>query len=132
MIAPSPGGVPRSNAHPKSIRTIDPPSPVDKIVKLDGGDEVPDETEAGRRVGTRVTLGGTEGVELPSPEVGEGGVVADQAKGRVKEAAGVLTGDKKMKREEKADQAAGKLKQAVGKARKKVAKVTDDVKDALE
>ena len=57
---------------------------------------------------------------------------SDQAKGRVKEAAGVLTGDKKMKREGKADQAAGKLKQAVGKTKKKVEKVIDDVKDALD
>jgi uncharacterized protein YjbJ (UPF0337 family) len=57
---------------------------------------------------------------------------SDQAKGRVKEAAGVLTGDKKMEREGKADQAAGKLKQAVGKARKKVEKVIDEAKDALD
>jgi uncharacterized protein YjbJ (UPF0337 family) len=57
---------------------------------------------------------------------------SDQVKGRVKEAAGVLTGDKKMKREGKADQAAGKLKQAVGKAKEKVEKVIDDVKDALD
>jgi len=32
----------------------------------------------------------------------------------VKEAVGVLSGDKKMKREGKADQAAGKLKEVVG------------------
>jgi uncharacterized protein YjbJ (UPF0337 family) len=57
---------------------------------------------------------------------------SDQAKGRVKEAAGALTGDKKMQREGKADQAAGKLKQAAGKAKKKVEKVIDDVKDALD
>lgn len=57
---------------------------------------------------------------------------SDQAKGRVKEAAGVLTGDKKMEREGKADQAAGKLKQAVGGAKKKVEKVIHNVKDALD
>ena len=56
---------------------------------------------------------------------------SDEAKGRVKEAAGVLTGDKKMKREGKADQAAGKVKQAVEKAKRNVDKVIDDVKDAL-
>ena len=56
---------------------------------------------------------------------------SDEAKGRVKEAAGVLTGDKKMKREGKADQAAGKVKQAVEKTKKNVDKVIDDVKDAL-
>lgn len=40
---------------------------------------------------------------------------AEEVKGRVKEAAGVLTDDKKMKREGKADQASGKIKQAVNK-----------------
>ena len=49
---------------------------------------------------------------------------SDEVKGRVKEAAGVLTGDKKLKREGKADQAAGKIKQ-------KVEKVIDKVKEAL-
>lgn len=68
-------------------------------------------------------------------KVGESAMTSgksDQAKGRVKEAAGALTGDKKMKREGKADQVAGKVKQAVGKAKKKVEKVIDDVKDALD
>jgi len=49
---------------------------------------------------------------------------SDQVKGRVKEAAGALTGDKKLKREGKADQAAGKVKQ-------KVEKVIDKAKRAL-
>jgi uncharacterized protein YjbJ (UPF0337 family) len=40
----------------------------------------------------------------------------DQVKGRIKEAAGVLTNDKKLKNEGKLDQAAGKVKSAVGKA----------------
>jgi uncharacterized protein YjbJ (UPF0337 family) len=39
----------------------------------------------------------------------------DEVKGRVKEAAGVLTGDPKLERDGKADQAAGKLKQTVDK-----------------
>jgi len=47
----------------------------------------------------------------------------DEVKGRVKEAAGALTGDKKLKREGKADQAVGEVKQAVEK-------VIDKVKDA--
>jgi uncharacterized protein YjbJ (UPF0337 family) len=42
----------------------------------------------------------------------------------VKEAAGALTGDKKLKQEGKADQVVGKIKQ-------KVEKVVDKVKDAL-
>lgn len=50
---------------------------------------------------------------------------SDEVKGRVKEAAGALTGDKKLKREGKADQAVGKVKQAVEK-------VIDKVKDATE
>ena len=48
----------------------------------------------------------------------------DEMKGRVKEAAGALTGDKKLKREGKADQAVGKIKQ-------NVEKVIDKVKDAI-
>jgi uncharacterized protein YjbJ (UPF0337 family) len=48
---------------------------------------------------------------------------SDEVKGRLKEAAGALTGNKKLKREGKADQAVGKIKQ-------KVEKVIDRVKDA--
>jgi uncharacterized protein YjbJ (UPF0337 family) len=49
---------------------------------------------------------------------------ADDAKGRVKEAAGDLTNDKDLKREGKADRTAGKAKDAVDK-------VSDKVKDAI-
>ena len=45
---------------------------------------------------------------------------ADEAKGRIKEAAGDLTGDKDLKNEGKADKAGGKVKDAV-----------DSVKDKL-
>ncbi|HJS08120.1 MAG TPA: CsbD family protein [Pirellulales bacterium] len=44
----------------------------------------------------------------------------DEMKGRVKEAAGALTNNKRMKREGKIDQAAGKTKQAANKAVDKV------------
>jgi uncharacterized protein YjbJ (UPF0337 family) len=44
----------------------------------------------------------------------------DDAKGRVKEAAGDLTGDKDLKREGKVDKASGKAKDAVGDAADKV------------
>ena len=47
----------------------------------------------------------------------------DELKGRVKEAAGALTGDAKLKREGKTDQVIGKVKQTVEK-------VIDKVKDA--
>lgn len=56
---------------------------------------------------------------------------SDEAKGRVKEAAGVLLGDKKLQREGKADQTAGKIKSAVKKAKDKADDVIDEVKDAL-
>lgn len=48
----------------------------------------------------------------------------DDAKGRVKEAAGDLTGDDSLKNEGKVDQAAGKVKGKVGDA-------ADKVKDAI-
>jgi len=48
----------------------------------------------------------------------------DKAKGRVKEAAGALTGDKKLKAEGITDQVAGKVKNAVET-------VVDKVKDAI-
>jgi uncharacterized protein YjbJ (UPF0337 family) len=48
----------------------------------------------------------------------------DELKGRVKEAAGALTGDAKLKRQGETDQIVGKVKQ-------KVEKVIDKVKDAI-
>ena len=44
----------------------------------------------------------------------------DDAKGRVKEAAGDLTGDDELKSEGKVDRASGKVKDAVGGAADKV------------
>ena len=49
---------------------------------------------------------------------------ADDAKGRLKEAAGALTGDDSLKNEGKVDQAGGKAKEGVEK-------LTDKVKDLL-
>jgi uncharacterized protein YjbJ (UPF0337 family) len=49
----------------------------------------------------------------------------DELKGRVKEAAGALTGDAKLKREGQLDQTAGKIKQTAEK-------VIDKVKDAVK
>ena len=40
---------------------------------------------------------------------------SDEVKGKLKEAAGVLTGDSKLKREGKIDQASGKVKQSLEK-----------------
>jgi uncharacterized protein YjbJ (UPF0337 family) len=44
----------------------------------------------------------------------------DEAKGRVKEATGDLTGDKDLKREGKIDRATGEVKEKVGDASDKV------------
>ena len=49
---------------------------------------------------------------------------SDELEGRVKEAAGALLGDAKLKRKGKTDQAVGKLKQTAEKA-------IDKVKDAI-
>lgn len=50
---------------------------------------------------------------------------AEEVKGRVKEAAGILTGDDKLKKSGKIDQASGKVKQAAEK-------VIDKAKDAAK
>ncbi|HYI99801.1 MAG TPA: CsbD family protein [Thermoleophilaceae bacterium] len=56
--------------------------------------------------------------------MGDGPSNMDEAKGRLKESAGDLTGDDDLKREGKADKGAGKVKEGVDN-------VTDKVKDAL-
>jgi len=55
----------------------------------------------------------------------------DDAKGRVKEAAGSLTNDDDLKREGKADQAGGAAKEKVGDAKDKIDDVVDTVKDKV-
>ncbi len=55
----------------------------------------------------------------------------DDAKGRIKEAAGALTGDDSLKREGKADQAGSKVKEMAEKAKDKVADAVDAVKDRI-
>jgi uncharacterized protein YjbJ (UPF0337 family) len=49
----------------------------------------------------------------------------DELKGRVKEAAGALTGDEKLKREGQVDQTVGKIKQ-------KTVEIIDKVKQAVK
>jgi uncharacterized protein YjbJ (UPF0337 family) len=56
---------------------------------------------------------------------------SDQAKGRVKEAAGDLTGNDKLKSEGKADQAAGHAKQVVNDVADKAEELVDKVKGAV-
>ena len=48
----------------------------------------------------------------------------DKVKGRVEEAAGVLTNDKKLKNRGKIDQAAGRAKEAIGKVIDKATSAT--------
>jgi uncharacterized protein YjbJ (UPF0337 family) len=55
----------------------------------------------------------------------------DQAKGRVKEAAGDLTGNDKLKSDGKADQAAGDAKKVVNDVADKAEELVDKVKDAV-
>ena len=55
----------------------------------------------------------------------------DEAKGRVKEAAGDLTDDDKLKQEGKLDQAAGKAKGTIHDLEEKAEDLVDKVKDKL-
>lgn len=55
----------------------------------------------------------------------------DDAKGRVKEAAGALTNDDDLKREGKADQAGGAVKEKIGDAKDKLDDVVDTVKGKM-
>jgi uncharacterized protein YjbJ (UPF0337 family) len=55
----------------------------------------------------------------------------DEVKGRVKEAAGAMTDDDKLRREGKNDQATGKVKQAIDKTAKKVKDAADKVNEAV-
>ena len=53
----------------------------------------------------------------------------DVAKGRIKEAAGVLTGNDKLRAEGKADQAVGAVKQVADKAVDKVKRALKKLRD---
>lgn len=56
----------------------------------------------------------------------------DQAKGKVKQAAGDLTDNDGLKREGELDEAGGKVKEGFEKAKDKVGDVVDDIKDKLD
>jgi uncharacterized protein YjbJ (UPF0337 family) len=53
----------------------------------------------------------------------------DQAKGRIKQAAGDLTGDKDLKKQGKADEAAGKAKEFIEDSKDKAEDFVDSVRD---
>jgi len=61
--------------------------------------------------------------------MGEGTI--DNAKGKVKEAAGDLTDDEDMKREGKVDQASGNVKDKLGDLKETAEDAVDTVKDKL-
>jgi uncharacterized protein YjbJ (UPF0337 family) len=56
----------------------------------------------------------------------------DEAKGRVKQAAGDLTDNDELKREGKTDEAGGKVKQAMENIKDKGDELVDKVKDKLD
>jgi uncharacterized protein YjbJ (UPF0337 family) len=60
----------------------------------------------------------------PQEDLRMSGSKSDKAKGRIKEAAGALTGDEKLKREGKLDQTGAEVKETVEK-------VVDAVKDLV-
>ena len=55
----------------------------------------------------------------------------DQAKGRVKQAAGDLTGNDELRRDGEKDEAAGKVKETIDDAKDKLNDAVDSVKDKL-
>ncbi len=56
----------------------------------------------------------------------------DQTKGKIKQAAGDLTGNKDLKREGKIDEQAGRAKEGLDKAKDKIGDVIDNAKDKLK
>jgi uncharacterized protein YjbJ (UPF0337 family) len=55
----------------------------------------------------------------------------DETKGKVKEAAGILTGDEELEREGKSEQAVAKAKEAVHDVADSMKKVVDKVEEKL-
>ena len=56
----------------------------------------------------------------------------DQAKGKIKQAAGDLTDDDDLRREGQLDEAGGKVKEGFEKAKDKLGNMVDDVKEKLD
>ncbi|HEY4992531.1 MAG TPA: CsbD family protein [Nakamurella sp.] len=56
---------------------------------------------------------------------------SDQVKGHVKEAAGVVSGDKDLESEGKTDRRTGEVEEKIDHAKDKVEEVVDKAKDAL-
>jgi uncharacterized protein YjbJ (UPF0337 family) len=56
---------------------------------------------------------------------------AKKVKGRVKEAVGIISGDRKLENEGAAQRAAGAVQESLGKARRKVGEVLTDLGKAI-
>ena len=56
----------------------------------------------------------------------------DKVTGRLKQAAGDLTGDDDLKEEGRRDEAAGKVKDGIDKAKDKLTSAVDDVRSKLD
>ncbi len=56
----------------------------------------------------------------------------DQVKGRIKEAAGALTGDESLKREGRRDQIVGKVKDTAARVAEKVKKTVEKAADTMK
>ena len=59
-------------------------------------------------------------------------VMAKKLKGRVKEAVGIITGNKKLAREGSRQKTEGAVQESLGKARQKVGKFVDGVAKAIK
>ena len=57
---------------------------------------------------------------------------ADQVKGRIKDAAGNLTGDEQMEREGEADKIGGTVQDTIGKGRRKAGETMEDLGENLK
>lgn len=57
---------------------------------------------------------------------------AEQIKGRVKEAVGIVTGNHKLEQEGAQERASGAVREGVGSARRKVGELVEDVADAIK
>lgn len=56
----------------------------------------------------------------------------DQAKGKIKQAIGNVTGDDDLKRDGKVDEKAGKAKEGLENVKEKIGDVIDNVKDKIK
>ena len=56
----------------------------------------------------------------------------DNVKGRVKEAAGIITGNRELEKEGSQQRTAGAVQESIGKARRRVGELFEDVGDAIK